>query len=417
MTANWDPAHPAPASDDIVKCVSCGLCLPHCPTFRLTGRETASPRGRIAAMRAVDEGVARVDAAFTTMMDECLACRACEAACPSGVPFGRMIEAARAQVEPTRPLPARLVKRLGLSWVLPRRRLTMAAAWGIALARALRLDRLAPAAQRASMPPASLRELLRPIPAERGEGPLALVLTGCVMDGAFRPVQRATMELVAQSGMRAVRPRPGGCCGALAMHYGQPDTARRLAKERIAEWEGAERVVVNASGCSAHVRSYGELLTDEPAWAARAERIAARCVDAIELSPRAPAGPPVGPVTVHDACHHLHAQAIDPRAQLRAAGGECHEVADAGRCCGAAGLYSVLQPELAADLRRRKAEAIDAAGAPVVAVANPGCAIQIAAGLREIGSPVRVAHPAELVAGPRDRRRALRRRPRGHLPG
>ncbi len=155
--SNWDPSRPSPLEEDVVKCVSCGLCLPHCPTFRLTGLETASPRGRIAAMRAVEEGEATVDASFTRMMDECLACRACEAACPSGVPFGRMIEAARAQAEPTRTAQARGVRRLGLTGILPRRRLVLAAGWATAVARALRLDRFAPAAQRASMPPASLR--------------------------------------------------------------------------------------------------------------------------------------------------------------------------------------------------------------------------------------------------------------------
>jgi glycolate oxidase iron-sulfur subunit len=399
--ANWLPGLPAPDPEDVVKCVSCGLCLPHCPTFRLTGRETASPRGRIAAMRAVEEGEAAVGPAFTTMMDECLACRACEAACPSGVPFGRMIEAARAQTEPLRPMPARALKRFGLTVVLPRRRLVMTAGWVLAIARALRLDRLAPAAHRASTPPASLRELMRPIPASRGTGPVAMVLTGCVMDAAYRPVQRATMDLIAAAGMRAVRPRPGGCCGALAMHYGQPEAARAMARARIAEWEGAEAVVVNASGCSAHVKSYGELLHDDPEWAQRAARVAARAIDALELRPEPAAGAPaMGPVAVHDACHHLHAQGIEPRPLLRAGGAECIEVRDAGRCCGAAGLYSVLQPELAGRLRRQKAEAIHEAGAPVVAVANPGCAMQIAAGLREIGSPVRVAHPAELVARP-----------------
>lgn len=398
--AGWDPRHPAPDPEDVVTCVGCGLCLPHCPTFRLTGRETASPRGRIAAMRAVEEGEARVDAAFTRMMDECLACRACEAACPSGVPYGRMIEAARAQAEPRRPPHARAVRRAGLAWLLPRRRAVMAAMWGVALIRALRLERLLPAGPRAALPPASLRELARPLPERVGTGgTTAMVLTGCVMDGAFRPAQRATMELVARCGMTAVRPRPGGCCGALAIHNGHPDAARAMARRRIAEWEDADMIVVNASGCSAHVRAYGELLADDPEWAERARRVAARTVDAIELRPDpAPGAPPLGPVAVHDACHHLHAQGLDPRPQLRAAGAECAEVADGGRCCGAAGLYTVLEPEMSARLRRQKAEAIAATGAPVVAVANPGCAIQIAAGLREIGAPVRVAHPAELIA-------------------
>jgi glycolate dehydrogenase iron-sulfur subunit len=395
--ARWDPGRPAPAEDDVVKCVACGLCLPHCPTFRLTGRETASPRGRIAAMRAVEEGHGRVDASFTTMMDECLACRACEAACPSGVPFGRMIEAARAQAEPTRPVSVRGLRRIGLAGILPRRRLVLGAGWLLAGARALRLDRLAPPAQRASTPPAGLRELLRPVPARLGAGPTAAVLSGCVMDVAFRPVQRATMRAVAAAGHRAVRSAPGGCCGALAMHHGQPEAARRMARERIPELEAGEIVVVNASGCSAHVRTYGELLADDPVWAERAERVAGRVRDLIELElPEADRR--LGRVAVHDACHHLHAQRIEPRGMLRRAGAECVELGDGGRCCGAAGLYSVLQPELAGRLRRQKAEAIAAAGAPVVAVANPGCAIQIAGGLAEIGSTIRVAHPAELVA-------------------
>jgi glycolate oxidase iron-sulfur subunit len=397
VSAGWDPGRPAPAEEDVVKCVSCGLCLPHCPTFRLTGRETASPRGRIAAMRAVEEGVARVDGSFATMMDECLACRACEAACPSGVPFGRMIEAARAQVEPTRPAPARGLRRAGLAWVLPRPRLVAAAGWALAVARALRLDRLAPAAQRASTPPASIAELRRPIPDALGAGPVAAVLAGCVMDVAFRPVQRATMRVVAEAGYTARRTRAGGCCGALAMHYGHPEAARAMARARIPEMEAGEIVVVNGSGCSAHVKSYGELLADDPAWAERAERVATRTRDLIELSPP-PRDRGLGTVAVHDACHHLHAQRIEPRAMLRDAGAVCVELGDGGRCCGAAGLYSVLQPALSADLRRLKAEAIAATGAPVVAVANSGCAIQIAAGLREIGAPVRVAHPAELLA-------------------
>lgn len=395
--SNWDPARPSPLEEDVVKCVSCGLCLPHCPTFRLTGLETASPRGRIAAMRAVEEGEATVDASFTRMMDECLACRACEAACPSGVPFGRMIEAARAQAEPTRTVRARGIRRAGLAHVLPRPRLVIAAGWAIGIARALRLDRLAPPAQRASTPPVRLRELRRPIPAALGEGPVARVLAGCVMDVAFRPVQRATMRVVAAAGYRAERTRAGGCCGALAMHYGQPDAARAMARARIAELEGAERVVVNASGCSAHVRTYGELLADDPEWAARAEAVARRTVDLIELAPPA-RDRALGRVAVHDACHHLHAQRIEPRAMLAGAGAACVELGDGGRCCGAAGLYSVLQPEMASRLRRQKAEAVVAAGAPVVAVANPGCAIQIAAGLREIGSGIRVAHPAELLS-------------------
>jgi glycolate oxidase iron-sulfur subunit len=399
----WDHDQIAPLGEDIVRCVACGLCLPHCPTFRVTGLETASPRGRIAAMRAVDEGRAEVDSVFATMMDECLACRACEAACPSGVPFGRMIEAARAQIEPHRPARARGVKRLGLTWLLPRRRLIRAMALGLGIAQKLELDRLVPAGLRSSTPRVSLGELLVPLPAAQGprDGPVAALLTGCVMDAAFRPVHRATLRTLAAAGHRAVVPRGGGCCGALAMHYGHPEAARRMARERIAELEGAELVVVNSAGCSAHMKAYGELLEDDPRFHERAERLAGRVRDLVEMDLGPAASTlPAGRVAVHDACHHLHAQRIGAslRSLLAATGAELVEVADAGRCCGAAGLYSVTQPELSAELRGQKARAIAASGAPVVAVANPGCALQIEAGLRELGSPVRVVHPAELLA-------------------
>jgi len=397
--ANWRPGLPAPAESDIVQCVACGLCLPHCPTFRVTGRETASPRGRIAAMRAVDEGVAEVEGTFTTMMDECLACRACEAVCPSGVPFGRMIEAARAQIEPTRPPQARGVKKLGLTQVLARPRVMRLLGVGLALTQALKLDALIPRRLRSSTPRVRLRGLLRPL-RSRGRGPSAVLLTGCIMDVAFRHVHRATLRALAGAGYRAVVPERGGCCGALAMHYGLPEAAKRMARARIEDFEHADLVVVNSAGCGAHLRAYGELFADDAEWAERAEAVAGKVRDVIELEHPARPGASIGRVAVHDACHHLHAQRIaaQPRAMLRAAGAELCELDDGGRCCGAAGLYSVTQPELSSELRRQKAEKIAAAGAPVVSVANPGCAIQIAEGLREIGSDVRVVHPAELTA-------------------
>lgn len=403
--ASWRPGPIAPADADISKCVSCGLCLPHCPTFRVTGRESASPRGRIAAMRAVAEGAASPDdPALREMMDECLACRACEVACPSGVPFGRMIEAARAQVEPARPLGDSLRRRVGLTRVLPSRRLVRALGVGLGLVQALGLERVVvPAHARASTPRISLGQLSRPLRAV-GSGPGAAVLTGCVMDVAFRPVHRATLRLVAECGYRATP--VSGCCGALAMHHGYPEAARDMARARIAELEGFDRVVIDAAGCSAHVKEYAHLLRDDDAWSERARRVAARTLDVVELDAPARQGHDIGPVAVHDACHHVHAQRIvqQPRAMLRAAGADPVEVPDGTRCCGAAGLYSVLQPEMSGRLRRQKAEAIASTGAPIVSVANPGCAIQIAAGLREIGSGTRVAHPVQLERATRPRR-------------
>ncbi|MCC6830971.1 MAG: 4Fe-4S dicluster domain-containing protein [Thermoleophilia bacterium] len=397
-TPNWLPGVLAPDEEDVVSCVSCGLCLPHCPTFRVTGRETASPRGRIFAMRAVTEGRAEVDGEFATMMDECLACRACETACPSGVPFGRMIEAARAQVEARRPLPERTARRLGIGWVLGRPWAIGLMGTGLALSQATRLERLVPARFSRTAPRVGLRGLLRRIPDELGDGPTACVLTGCVMDVAFRDVQAATMRAVAGAGHRAVRGRPRGCCGALAMHHGHPEAAKAMARERIAEFEGADVVVVNAAGCSNHMKTYGHLLADDPEWGERAARVAARVRDLLELDLQ-PRTAERGAIAVHDACHHVNGQDMRAplREVLRRAGARPVEIPDDGRCCGAAGLYSVLQPELSGDLRLQKARAIAASGATLVAVANPGCAIQIQNGLREIGAPVRVIHPAELI--------------------
>ncbi|MEW6583947.1 MAG: (Fe-S)-binding protein, partial [Actinomycetota bacterium] len=287
----------------------------------------------------------------------------------------------------------------GLAFLRPRQRLVRAAATGLGLAQAAGLDRLLPRRRRAATPRVSLAELRTPLPAAQGDGPTALLLTGCVMDVAFRPVHRATLRLLAGSGYRAV-PAAGGCCGALAMHYGRPDAAKRMARARIAVMEHADVVVANSAGCSAHMRTYGELLAEDARWAARAERFAERVRDLVEMDLRPAEGVAAGRVAVHDACHHVHAQGIaaQPRALLRAGGAELVEVPDGTRCCGAAGLYSVTQPEMSGELRRQKARAIASTGAPVVAVANPGCALQIAAGLAEVGAPVRVAHPAELLA-------------------
>lgn len=389
---------PAPARDDLNTCVQCGLCLPACPTFRITGLETSSPRGRIAAMRSVQAGVTPVAGDFTTFTDECLSCRACEAACPSGVPYGRLIEAARVQTAAHRTAATRGIRRVGINGIIGHRRLTHIVAWTIGILQALHMQRLIPRRFRVATPRVSLRELLTPLPQSSGEGPVAMLLTGCVMDVAFRPVHRATIDALMRAGYRAVVPAGGGCCGALAAHAGEVESARRLARTRIAELGDAEIVVVNSAGCSAHMRTYGEVLADDPEWAPRARQLAARLRDAVEID-APPAERYEGRVAVHDACHHLHAQGIGPeiRRTLRAAGATTVDLGDGGCCCGAAGLFSVLEPETAAVLGAQKARAIIATGAPVVAVANPGCAIQIQAHLDALGAEVRVEHPLQII--------------------
>jgi glycolate oxidase iron-sulfur subunit len=398
MSMGWKPGLPAPTHDDLNTCVQCGLCLPACPTFRITGLETSSPRGRIAAMRAVQAGEATVQGDFTRFTDECLACRACEAACPSSVPYGRLIEAARIQTEAARSAPDRAVRRAGIAGVMGHRRMVRLMGAGLAITQALRIDRLIPKRLRLATPRVTLRGMRMPLPASSGEGPTAMLLTGCVMDIAFRPVHQATIDALVRAGYRAVVPEGGGCCGALAAHAGELTSARDLARKRIAELEQAEVIVVDSAGCSAHMRTYGHLLADDPAWAPRADAVAAKVRDAVEID--APPGRPVdGRVAVHDACHHLHAQGIGPevRRTLRAAGATCVDLGDGGRCCGAGGIYNVLEPGIAGELGEQKARAIIATGAPVVAVANPGCAIQIRNHLQALGSQVEVRHPLEIV--------------------
>jgi glycolate oxidase iron-sulfur subunit len=397
-TPGW-AAGDAPMRADLDTCVACGLCLPHCPTYRLTGEESASPRGRIAAMRAVDEGRAATDETFARFMDLCLVCRACEDVCPSHVPFGRMMEAARTQIEPLRTRRERFLRWLGLDVVLPSRRLTWLAGALTPLARPFlprRIRALIPRRLRAFAPLPVVTEAV-------GEhrGTVAL-LAGCVQDVWFRPVNEATIRVLARNGWRVVVPRGQTCCGALAAHNGRLSTARRLARRNARVFAPFDHVVVNASGCGAHLAS-----SEDPA---NETAVPARDVIAFlfEEGPRGDLGSLPRPTRVayHDACHALRVQGIraEPRILLGAIGNlEVIDIQNGDRCCGAAGIYNVTEPELSRRLMREKAEAIVSTGAALVASANPGCTMQIAAGLREFGGDARVVHPIELLDAAADR--------------
>lgn len=384
-----------PSDSDLSTCVACGLCLPHCPTYRLTGEESASPRGRINAMRAVAEGTGSVDETFAEFMDLCLVCRACEDVCPSHVPFGRMMEHARVQIEPLRPTGSRFLRWLGLDVVLPHPFFLRAAGLLQPLARPFLPRRVREMVPARAHPFARLPATSEPEGEPRGT---VALLAGCVQDRWFHDVNLATIRVLTRNGWRVTVPRAQRCCGALAAHNGRLAGARRLATRNISAFEGAERVVVNAAGCSAHMKGQGDLL-------AEAQPLAEASRDLMEFLAEEGIEPPdigLGPVRVayHDACHALRAQNISaaPRELLRQFPElELVEIRDGDRCCGAAGLYNVLEPEMSGELRDQKAAAVSETGATIVASANPGCTMQIISGLRTSGSAIEVLHPVQLL--------------------
>jgi glycolate oxidase iron-sulfur subunit len=346
-------------------------------------------------MRSVAEGTAVVDDTFASFMDLCLVCRACEDVCPSHVPFGRMMERARVQVEPLRSRRARFLRWLGLDVALPHPAVLRIATFFQPIARPFLTRRMRALAPRHTSPFARLPRVTEPPMGVDVRGTVAL-LSGCVQDRWFHQVNVATIRVLSRNGWRVTVPRAQRCCGALAAHNGRLASARKLARRNASAFADADHVIVNASGCSAHMTMYGELV----------EGAALPVHDLMEfLADHGLVDVPTNPLTdgrvaYHDACHALRAQGIkqQPRDVLRQIPGvQIVEIENGDRCCGAAGLYNVLEPEMSGKLMREKAEAVCDTGVRVVAGANPGCTMQIAAGLRDLGADVEVVHPVELL--------------------
>jgi glycolate oxidase iron-sulfur subunit len=367
---------------ELASCVSCGLCLPHCPTYRVSGEEAASPRGRIAAMRQVQWEGAPADDAFVSFMDACVQCRGCETACPSGVPFGRLMERTRESLAAAHRFTPRW-QRLAYR-ALGHHRVVLAGSTALALAQRARL-----VPKRLGLPPLALRR-----PALRATGTDVWLFTGCVMDAWQRSVHVAALRLLGAMGVGAALPGRGGdCCGALHVHAGLTPAARALADRVMASMPGEAPILVDSAGCGAQLKDYGHLLGTDDAVA-----FSRRVYDIHEwLAERAGQLPvarrDLGPVIVQDPCHLRHVQrthlavrtVLAPYATLV-------ELDDDGLCCGAGGAYSALHPATAAAVRERKLAAIARAGDGVVASANPGCAMHLAA------AGVTVRHPIELIA-------------------
>ncbi len=390
----------APTTEGLNACIDCGLCLPTCPTYRLTGDESASPRGRIAAMRAVDRGLMPVDDRFASVMDLCLQCLACETACPSLVPFGKLMEGARAEIAAHRPDTATIGKRVLFGRLVGFRPALVFLSWLLAIAQRLRLTDFLPSSAAKA---AALRPVPIPIPSTVGhewlpEGePVGTVafLSGCVMDQWYSDVHVAVIEVIRTAGYRVVAPPNQTCCGAMAAHEGAAYDAARMAERNVAAFAGYDTVLVDSAGCSAHMKDYDH-------WTEGGSDLSTRVVDATEFiadliaEGALPAAVETTElIAIQDPCHLRHAQGIieEPRAILRAAGLEPVEIDPTGMCCGAAGAYQLSHPEISDELGRKKASQITATGLPRVASANPGCEMQLKTFLDD---GVEVVHPVEV---------------------
>lgn len=410
--------------EGVNRCVHCGLCLSSCPTYSVLGTEMDSPRGRIVLIKALAEGRIALTDSTVRHLELCLGCRACETVCPSGVPYGRLIEAARALIERRRPggFFRRWVRRVSFELLLPRPRMLALAAGFLrfyqasglrSLVRASGLPRLLPdplprwEALLPELPPRSERARLpEAIPAFGERRQRVGLLTGCVQQAVFGSHNRATARVLARNGCEVVAPREQGCCGALHAHNGESVMARELARRTVDAFDasGVERVIVNSAGCGAHMKGYGHLLGDDPSYRDRAARFAGAVQDISEFLAKEPLRGRLLPVpmtvTYHDPCHVVHGQKIrwEPRQILgQIPGLRIVEMKEADWCCGSAGTYALTQPEMAARLQTRKIENIRATGADAVVTANPGCVIQIVQGLRAAGQTIPVFHLVELL--------------------
>jgi glycolate oxidase iron-sulfur subunit len=400
--------------------VHCGLCLNACPTYRELHVEMDSPRGRIYQMVQVAGGAA-ISASYIEHIDLCLACRGCETACPSGVEYGRLVEAARAEIESKiqRPWRERLMRWFVFRKLLPNRLSLEIAGALFYLYQASGLKRLV------GMPgflPARLREVeaLAPeietpfffayygktLPAEGERRHRVALLGGCIANISFARLNEATVRVLQKNGCEVTIPEGQGCCGALHVHAGIRDQARQLARRNIdALLEGGfDAIITNAGGCGSTLKEYGELLEPDAEYAEKASRFSKLVKDVNEFLASIELNPPmrVLPLTVtyQDSCHLAHGQKIRsaPRTLLASIPGlEVREMQLSDLCCGSAGIYNVVHTGMAMALLKKKMESVNATGAPVIAASNPGCMLQLRAGVKKFGQGQRVAHVVEIL--------------------
>lgn len=396
-------------------CIHCGLCLSSCPTYLETGNENDSPRGRIYLMRAVQDGRLALGDTAVTHIDRCLGCRACEAACPSGVQYGNLLEHTRDHVEKnfSRSAFQNLLRRVAIEKVFPNRTLMTLALLPARFTKAVGLEKILPK---------FAREALALVPDDLAAGNLPELspavgqrqgrvgfIRGCVMDVMFGPTNANSLRLLNAAGYDVLTPRTQGCCGALHAHNGNLAAAGDAARVNITAFEKLEldAIIINAAGCGSTLKEYGHLLAGDSEWADRATKFSAQVKDITEWLATADFLSTLKPqpsnlrVTYHDACHLAHAQRITkpPRELVKAVAGKNFvELPESDVCCGSAGTYNLTEPQMAAQLQRRKTENTLRTKADLVVTSNPGCLLQIRAGLKKSGSKVEVIHLVDFLA-------------------
>ncbi|MDX2243291.1 MAG: heterodisulfide reductase-related iron-sulfur binding cluster [Leptolyngbyaceae cyanobacterium bins.302] len=422
---SFDAKHP-PDPKLIDACVHCGFCLSTCPSYRVIGKETDSPRGRIYLMDGVNEGEIPLSSATVQHFDSCLGCLACVTTCPSGVRYDKLIEATRQQVERNHPrsLPEKLLRQFIFSlFPYPRRMRVLLRPMGFYQKTGLQkwvrslgfLKQLSPelAAMEAmlpSIPPQAFQDTLPElIPAEGEKRYRVGMLLGCVQR-LFNPeVNQATVRVLTANGCDVVIPKSQGCCAALTHHQGQEEQTKTLARQLIDSFadQDIDFVLINASGCGHTLKEYGNILADDPAYRQQAKDFAAKVRDVQEFLAEVGLTAPLSPLqdepltlVYQDACHMLHGQkiSVQPRQLLRQIPGvKLREPIDAALCCGSAGVYNILQPDVAHELGQQKVQNLTNTGASIIASANIGCFVQISRHLQLQGKTVPVLHPMQLL--------------------
>ena len=421
MAASEVNSYDKPQQADLDRCVHCGLCLNACPTYRELRVEMDSPRGRIYQMAQVASGEAEIGPSYIEHIELCLACRGCETACPSGVEYGRLVEAARAEIETKirRPWRERFIRHMVFRKLLPSRfNLGLAGAvlylyqasglkklvrtLGFLPRRLGEMESLAPEIET----PFFFRYYGQVLAAEHAERYRVAFLGGCIANISFARLNEATVRVLRKNGCEVSIPAAQGCCGALHVHAGMREEARKLARRNIdAILDGNyDAIITNAGGCGSTLKEYGELLEHDPAYAEKARRFSALVKDvteflaSIEMNLNLMAAPLV--VTYQDSCHLAHGQKIRsaPRKLLASVPGlELREMQLSDLCCGSAGIYNVVHTGMAMALLEKKMASVNGTGAEVIVTANPGCMLQLAAGVRKYGRGQRVAHVVEIL--------------------